>query len=137
MILRAGTPKYFSVGADINEMSSRTFTTAIDEDFFTVGWARVAQCRKPVIAAVSGLALGGGCELALMCDVIVASDTAEFGLPEVRLGIFPGAGGTQRLARQVGKSKAMEMILTGDINLTASEALSHEEWRGVKLVPES
>jgi long-chain acyl-CoA synthetase len=124
MIIRAGTLKYFSVGADINEMAARRFSQAFDDDFFTVGWARVAQCRKPLIAAVSGLALGGGCELALMCDIIIASDTAEFGLPEVRLGIFPGAGGTQRLARQIGKSKAMEMILTGEINLSAREALT-------------
>jgi long-chain acyl-CoA synthetase len=124
MILRAGTEKYFSVGADINEMAARTFSAAMDEDFFSTGWAPIAQCRKPVIAAVSGLALGGGCELALMCDVIVASDTAEFGLPEVRLGIFPGAGGTQRLIRQIGKSKAMEMILSGQVNLSASEALA-------------
>ena len=124
IIVRAGTLKYFSVGADINEMSKRSFEAAIDEDFFSTGWAQIAQCRKPLIAAVSGFALGGGCELALMCDVVVASDTAEFGLPEVRLGIFPGAGGTQRLIRQVGKSKAMEIILTGQVNLTASEALS-------------
>jgi enoyl-CoA hydratase/carnithine racemase len=124
MIIRAGTLKYFSVGADINEMSKRTFDAAIDEDFFSIGWAQIAQCRKPLIAAVSGFALGGGCELALMCDLVIASDTAEFGLPEVRLGIFPGAGGTQRLIRQVGKSKAMEIILTGQVNLTADEALS-------------
>ena len=123
IILRAATPKYFSVGADIREMADRTFTAAIDEDFFTVGWARIAQCRKPVLAEVSGLALGGGCELALMCDLIIASDTAQFGLPEVRLGIFPGAGGTQRLVRQIGKSKAMEVILTGEVNLTAAQAL--------------
>jgi long-chain acyl-CoA synthetase len=124
IILRAGTPKFFSVGADINEMSARTFAKAMDEDFFTVGWSKIAQCRKPLIAAVSGLALGGGCELALMCDIIIASETAEFGLPEVRLGIFPGAGGTQRLTRQIGKSRAMEIILTGDVNLNASDALS-------------
>ena len=124
MILRGGTDKYFSVGADINEMAKRTFSDALDQDFFTTGWARIAQCRKPLIAAVNGLALGGGCELALMCDIIVAGDTAELGLPEVRLGIIPGAGGTQRLARQIGKSRAMEMILTGDANLSASEALA-------------
>jgi long-chain acyl-CoA synthetase len=124
MVLRAGTAKYFSVGADINEMSARSFVQAMEEDFFTVGWSKIAQCRKPLIAAVSGLALGGGCELALMCDIIVASETAEFGLPEVRLGIFPGAGGTQRLTRQIGKSRAMEMILTGDTNLNAIDALS-------------
>jgi enoyl-CoA hydratase/carnithine racemase len=124
IILRAGTPKFFSVGADINEMSARTFAKAMDDDFFTVGWSKIAQCRKPLIAAVSGLALGGGCELALMCDIIIASETAKFGLPEVRLGIFPGAGGTQRLTRQIGKSRAMEIILTGDVNLNASDALS-------------
>lgn len=124
MVLRAGTARYFSVGADIEEMSSRTSISAFEEDFFTLGWARISQCRKPLIAAVSGLALGGGCELALMCDLIVASETAEFGLPEVRLGIFPGAGGTQRLIRQIGKSKAMEIILTGQTNLSASEALT-------------
>lgn len=135
ILLRAGTPKYFSVGADINEMSARTFVKAMDEDFFTVGWSKIAQCRKPLIAAVSGLALGGGCELALMCDIIIASETAEFGLPEVRLGIFPGAGGTQRLVRQIGKSRAMEIILTGDVNLNSSDALS----LGLvsKVVPES
>lgn len=123
MILRAGTPQYFSVGADIHEMAARNAVAALDEDFFTVGWARIAHCRKPLIAAVSGLALGGGCELALMCDIIIASETAEFGLPEIRLGIFPGAGGTQRLVRQIGKSRAMEMILAGDIQLKAQDAL--------------
>lgn len=123
MVLRGGTNKFFSVGADINEMTDRTFQNAMDEDFFTYGWAKIAECRKPLIAAVSGLALGGGCEMSLMCDIIIASETAEFGLPEIRLGIFPGAGGTQRLTRQVGKSKAMEMILTGVINLSAEEAL--------------
>lgn len=123
MVLRSGTLQYFSVGADVEEMAQRTWASAIEEDFFTTGWARIGQCRKPLIAAVSGLALGGGCELALMADIIVASNTAEFGLPEIRLGIFPGAGGTQRLVRQIGKSKAMEMILTGDIRLSATEAL--------------
>jgi len=125
MVLRSGTFQYFSVGADVEEMSQRTWASAIEDDFFTTGWARIAQCRKPLIAAVSGLALGGGCELALMADVIIASDTAEFGLPEIRLGIFPGAGGTQRLVRQIGKSKAMEMILSGEIRLSAAEALSY------------
>ncbi len=124
MIVRGGTPRYFSVGADITEMEQRGFSEAFDEDFFTAGWARIGQCRKPLIAAVSGLALGGGCEMALMCDIVIASDTAEFGLPEVRLGIFPGAGGTQRLVRQIGKSKAMEIILTGTVTLTAQEALA-------------
>ena len=123
MVLRSGTLQYFSVGADVEEMSNRTWLSAIEDDFFATGWARIGQCRKPLIAAVSGVALGGGCELALMADIIIASDTAEFGLPEVRLGIFPGAGGTQRLVRQIGKSKAMEMILTGEVRLSASEAL--------------
>jgi long-chain acyl-CoA synthetase len=125
MVLRSGTLQYFSVGADVEEMSQRTWASAIEDDFFTTGWARIAQCRKPLIAAVSGMALGGGCELALMADMIIASDTAEFGLPEIRLGIFPGAGGTQRLVRQIGKSKAMEMILSGEIRLSAAEALSY------------
>jgi long-chain acyl-CoA synthetase len=124
MVLRSGTLQFFSVGADVEEMAQRTWASAIEDDFFTTGWARIGQCRKPLIAAVSGLALGGGCELALMADIIVASSTAEFGLPEIRLGIFPGAGGTQRLVRQIGKSKAMEMILTGDIRLSATEALA-------------
>ncbi|MCL4137122.1 UNVERIFIED_CONTAM: hypothetical protein GTU68_017215 [Idotea baltica] len=124
MVLTGITTDFFSVGADVNEMADRDFSDAYDRDFFSTGWAKIAECRKPLIAAVGGMALGGGCEIALMCDIIVAADNAEFGLPEVRLGIFPGAGGTQRLARQVGKSKAMEMILTGQINLTATEALT-------------
>jgi len=124
MVLTGITTDFFSVGADVNEMADRDFADAYDRDFFSTGWAKIAECRKPLIAAVGGMALGGGCEIALMCDIIVAADNAEFGLPEVRLGIFPGAGGTQRLARQIGKSKAMEMILTGQINLTADEALT-------------
>lgn len=124
MVLTGITTDYFSVGADVNEMAERTFSDAYDRDFFTTGWAKIAECRKPLIAAVGGLALGGGCEIALMCDIVIAADNAEFGLPEVRLGIFPGAGGTQRLARQIGKSKAMEIILTGQVNLTANEALT-------------
>lgn len=124
MILKGITTDVFSVGADIAEMADRTFSQAYEADFFSTGWAKIAECRKPLIGAIGGLALGGGCEISLMCDILIAAENAEFGLPEVRLGIFPGAGGTQRLARQVGKSKAMEIILTGQINLTADEALS-------------
>lgn len=122
MVLTGITTDVFSVGADVTEMVGRDLSDAYDRDFFSTGWAKIAECRKPLIGAVGGFALGGGCEIALMCDVVVAADNAEFGLPEVRLGILPGAGGTQRLARQVGKSKAMEIILTGQVNLTAAEA---------------
>ena len=108
-----GSDKAFAAGADIKEMQDKTWTEAYMEDFITAGWERLSRCRKPVIAAVSGFALGGGCEVAMMCDFIIAADTAKFGQPEVNLGIPPGAGGTQRLTRFVGKSKAMEMCLTG------------------------
>ena len=108
-----GSEKAFAAGADIKEMQDKTWSEAYMEDFITSGWERLSRCRKPVIAAVSGFALGGGCEVAMMCDFIIAADTAKFGQPEVNLGIPPGAGGTQRLTRFVGKSKAMEMCLTG------------------------
>lgn len=108
-----GSAKAFAAGADIKEMQSRTYMDVYKSDFITKGWERVAQCRKPVIAAVAGFALGGGCEMAMMCDFILAADTAKFGQPEIKLGTIPGAGGTQRLTRFVGKSKAMEMCLTG------------------------
>ena len=108
-----GSEKAFAAGADIKEMQNKTWSEAYMEDFITSGWERLSRCRKPVIAAVSGFALGGGCEVAMMCDFIIAADTAKFGQPEVNLGIPPGAGGTQRLTRFVGKSKAMEMCLTG------------------------
>ncbi len=108
-----GSDKAFAAGADIKEMQDKTWSEAYLEDFITSGWERLSRCRKPVIAAVSGFALGGGCEVAMMCDFIIAADTAKFGQPEVNLGIPPGAGGTQRLTRFVGKSKAMEMCLTG------------------------
>ncbi len=111
-IVITGSEKAFAAGADIKEMQSKSYMDAYMEDFIST-WDRVARCRKPVIAAVAGYALGGGCELALMCDIILAADTAEFGQPEITLGIMPGAGGTQRLTRIVGKAKAMEMCLTG------------------------
>jgi enoyl-CoA hydratase len=120
-IVITGSEKAFAAGADIKEMKDKTFVEAYTEDFITKDWERIAKCRKPVIAAVAGYALGGGCEIALMCDFILAADTAKFGQPEVTLGIPPGAGGTQRLTRIVGKSKAMEMCLTGRM-MDAAEA---------------
>src|SRR4051812_2991299 len=111
-IVIAGSNEYFAAGADIKAMRERSFQEAMvtpTADF----WPRVARCRTPLIAAVSGYALGGGCELALLCDMIVASETAEFGQPEIMLGIIPGGGGTQRLARILGKQRAMELVLTG------------------------
>jgi enoyl-CoA hydratase len=120
-IVITGNEKAFAAGADIKEMKDKTFVEVYTEDFITKDWERIAKCRKPVIAAVAGYALGGGCEIALMCDFILAADTAKFGQPEVTLGIPPGAGGTQRLTRIVGKSKAMEMCLTGRM-MDAAEA---------------
>jgi enoyl-CoA hydratase len=120
-IVITGSAKAFAAGADIKEMQRKTFADAYREDFITVGWERVASCRKPVIAAVAGYALGGGCELAMMCDFILAADNAKFGQPEISLGVIPGIGGTQRLTRVVGKSKAMEMCLTGRM-MDAEEA---------------
>ena len=115
-----GSEKAFAAGADIKEMQDKTFAGAFLEDFIS-RWENVARTRKPIIAAVSGFALGGGCELAMMCDFIIAADTAKFGQPEIKLGVIPGAGGTQRLTRFVGKSKAMEMVLTGRM-MDAAEA---------------
>lgn len=112
-IVITGSKKAFAAGADIKEMQEKTWSEAYMEDFITAGWERLTRCRKPVIAAVAGFALGGGCEVAMMCDFIIAADNAKFGQPEVNLGIPPGAGGTQRLTRFVGKSKSMEMCLTG------------------------
>jgi len=120
-IVITGSDKAFAAGADIKEMAPRSYMDVYKEDFITVGWERVAQCRKPVIAAVAGFALGGGCEMAMMCDFILAADNAKFGQPEINLGVIPGAGGTQRLTRFVGKSKAMEMCLTGRM-MDAEEA---------------
>ena len=120
-ILLTGSEKAFAAGADIKEMADRDYMDAYRSDFITVGWERVTTCRKPVVAAVAGYALGGGCELAMMCDFIIAADNAKFGQPEITIGTIPGAGGTQRLTRFVGKSKAMEMVLTGRM-MDAQEA---------------
>jgi enoyl-CoA hydratase len=120
-IVLTGSDKAFAAGADIKEMAGKSYIDAYSADFITVGWERVAACRKPIIAAVAGYALGGGCEMAMMCDFIIAADTARFGQPEITLGTIPGAGGTQRLTRLVGKSKAMEMCLTGRM-MDADEA---------------
>ncbi|WP_119388726.1 enoyl-CoA hydratase [Taklimakanibacter lacteus] len=119
-IVITGSEKAFAAGADIKEMASKSYMEAYLGDFLA-SWDRVAQQRKPVIAAVAGFALGGGCEIALMCDFIIAADTAKFGQPEIQLGVMPGAGGTQRLARYVGKAKAMDMILTARM-MDAAEA---------------
>jgi enoyl-CoA hydratase len=119
-IVITGSEKAFAAGADIKEMQDKSYPDTYIEDFIT-SWDRVAGRRKPMIAAVAGFALGGGCELAMMCDFILAADTAKFGQPEIKLGVMPGAGGTQRLTRFVGKSKAMEMCLTGRM-MDAAEA---------------
>ena len=119
-VIITGSDKAFAAGADIKEMQGKSYMEAYLSDFITK-WERVSRARKPVIAAVAGFALGGGCELAMMCDFIIAADTAKFGQPEIKLGIMPGAGGTQRLTRFVGKSKAMEMCLTGRM-MDAAEA---------------
>jgi len=120
-IVVTGSERAFAAGADIKEMSDKSYADMFKADFFTAGARAVEQCRKPIIAAVAGYALGGGCELAMMCDFILAADTAKFGQPEINLGVAPGIGGTQRLTRQVGKSKAMDMILTGRM-MDAAEA---------------
>ncbi len=119
-IVITGNEKAFAAGADIKEMQEKDYMDAYMGDFIT-SWERVSKARKPVIAAVAGYALGGGCELAMMCDFIIAADNAKFGQPEINLGVTPGAGGTQRLTRFVGKSKAMEMCLTGRM-MDAEEA---------------
>ena len=120
-IVLTGSEKAFAAGADIKEMKVRTYPDVYKEDFIGKRWEAVLTIQKPVIAAVAGFALGGGCELAMMCDMIIAADTAKFGQPEINLGIIPGAGGSQRLTRAVGKSKAMDMILTGRM-MDAAEA---------------
>ena len=120
-IVLAGSDKAFAAGADIKEMQPKTFIDMFSSDFASIGGDRVAKCRKPTIAAVAGYALGGGCELAMMCDIIIAADTAKFGQPEITLGTIPGIGGTQRLTRAIGKSKAMDLCLTGRM-MDAAEA---------------
>jgi enoyl-CoA hydratase/carnithine racemase len=120
-IVIAGTDDVFAAGADIKAMVERTFQEVLEASTMPF-WQRVADCRTPLIAAVSGFALGGGCELALLCDMIVASETAEFGQPEITLGIIPGGGGTQRLARVIGKQRTMELVLSGR-RIDAKEAL--------------
>ena len=120
-IVLTGYEKAFAAGADVLEMKENSFVGNYLTNFITDGWERITTCRKPVIAAVAGYALGGGCEIAMMCDFILAADTAKFGQPEVTIGTIPGAGGTQRLTRLVGKSKAMEMCLSGRM-MDAEEA---------------
>ena len=116
-----GSEKAFAAGADIGAMAKYTFADAFGGDYITRNWEVIRRIRKPVIAAVSGFALGGGCELAMMCDFIIAADNAKFGQPEIKLGVIPGAGGTQRLPRAVGKAKAMDLALTGRM-MDAAEA---------------
>ncbi|ENO89212.1 enoyl-CoA hydratase [Thauera linaloolentis] len=120
-IVITGSEKAFAAGADIGAMAEFSYMDAYKGDYITRNWERVKTCRKPIIAAVAGFALGGGCELAMMCDIIIAADSARFGQPEVKLGILPGAGGTQRLPRAVGKAKAMDLCLTARF-MDAAEA---------------
>lgn len=120
-IVITGSDKAFAAGADIDAMAKFSYMDVYGADYVTRYWERVKTCRKPVIAAVAGFALGGGCELAMMCDMIFAADTAKFGQPEIKVGILPGAGGTQRLPRAIGKAKAMDLCLTGRM-LDATEA---------------
>ncbi len=120
-IVITGSEKAFAAGADIAAMAKFSLTDTYGADFITRNWETIRSVRKPVIAAVAGFALGGGCELAMMCDFIIAADTAKFGQPEIKLGIIPGAGGTQRLPRAVGKAKAMDMVLTSRM-MDAAEA---------------
>ena len=120
-IVITGSSKAFAAGADIKEMQPKSYMDVYMEDFITANWETASKVRKPIIAAVAGYALGGGCELAMMCDFILAGDNAKFGQPEINLGVIPGAGGTQRLTRFVGKSKAMEMVLTARM-MDAEEA---------------
>ena len=120
-VVLTGSDRAFAAGADIKEMSTKTYAEMFKQDFFGASARRIEQFRKPIIAAVAGYALGGGCELAMLCDFIIAAESAKFGQPEINLGVAPGIGGTQRLTRFVGKSKAMEMILTGRM-MDAAEA---------------
>lgn len=120
-IVITGSEKAFAAGADIGAMKDLSFMDVYKGNYISANWDRISRCRKPIIAAVAGYALGGGCELAMMCDFILAADTAQFGQPEVKLGVLPGAGGTQRLPRAVGKAKAMELCLSGR-TMDAAEA---------------
>ena len=120
-IVLTGSEKAFAAGADVKEMVTKSYPEIYAEDFITNGWERVGQCRKSVIAAVAGFALGGGCEIAMMCDIVIAAENSRFGQPEITLGTIPGVGGTQRLARFVGKAKAMDLCLTGRM-MDATEA---------------
>ena len=122
-LILTGSEKAFAAGADIKQMQPKSYMDVYKEDFITRNWERISRCRKPTIAAVSGYALGGGCELAMMCDFMIASESAKFGQPEINLGVSPGAGGTQRLTRFIGKSKSMDMCLTGRM-MDAKEAES-------------
>ena len=122
-IVLTGSDRAFAAGADIKEIQNKTSPDVYEEEFITRNWERAASCRKPLIAAVAGHAVGGGCELALMCDIIIAADTARFALPETKIGVIPGAGGTQRLTRIVGKAIAMDMIMSGR-TMYAEEALA-------------
>jgi len=120
-IVITGSERAFAAGADVGAMKDWSYMDVYRSDFITRNWERLKSVRKPVIAAVGGVALGGGCELVMMCDIVIAADTAKFGQPEIKLGIIPGAGGTQRLPRAVGKSKAMDLVLTGRM-MDAQEA---------------
>ncbi len=113
VVIITGSQKAFAAGADIKEMADKSFADVYNEDFITRTWEEVTKIRKPTIAAVSGFALGGGCELAMMCDMIIAAENAKFGQPEIKIGTLPGAGGTQRMAKAIGKAKTMDMVLTG------------------------
>ncbi len=139
-IVLTGSDRAFAAGADIKEMRDRTYPAAYLENFIGKRWETILRVQKPVIAAVAGFALGGGCELAMMCDMIVAADTAKFGQPEINLGVIPGAGGTQRLTRAVGKSKAMDMVLTARM-MDAAEAeranLVSRVFPADQLIPEA
>src|SRR6201989_308320 len=139
-IVITGSDRAFAAGADIKEMRDRTNPDAMVEDFIGANWESVLQIKQPVIAAVVGFALGRGCDLAMMCDMIFAADTAKFGQPEINLGVIPGAGGTQRLTRAAGKSKAMDMILTARM-MDAAEAdranLVSRVFPADQLIPET
>lgn len=123
VIIITGNERAFAAGADIKQMSGKTAIDMLNVDQFST-WDQIRKTKKPIIAAVSGFALGGGCELSMLCDMIIASETAKFGQPEIKIGVMPGAGGTQRLTRAIGKAKAMELVLTGRF-LSAEEALRY------------